>query len=664
MRIEQVLHGYSEGHRLLASSTTELSLSDRRKMSLLSDWNEYVSAQDDDSSYLTCYSLPDSPYYVVAKTWYADEKERPGCVWTHSLLIDLRAFTGFFDYLLLFSYFKQPKGGDYSLYEESIEISDDDRRERIAGDYEDIPSLDYWLWQMLENKQALMLTYQGYSSKSQQFLLSLMNHIPKAMLSGMSMCSGTGRLLKYEGETFNFQLTSEARRSIPKLSGRVVEGEKVEGWYETIANSILKDGVDIPMLIARFSDEIEDRTEALGAVVLVFTLLERLKNPGAENEQKFQLSLRIMATAFPQPEQGKQFKSVVLSENVTKFFFGEERFIYQMVITPYWCAFDYEACQYNVRVRRYVSEKEVGEYAPLMSDILKSQTDNPAKKNTLLQTVREYGEDEIEMLFSYYWDYYFFLCQNDSRMLDNTVWLKAEGEKFSKLYQLFVNKNLSEFDHWEILLSKLLSENISVDYSIIEKIGSHYTAIIKEILNWMNKGCQLREEWVKYCKTHRMEIMAWMKEQTSLNKELVKFIIEAFNPSSGIVKSSDTIVWRCMLNAKIEQGMLLKYSTFLFVLSYNLTRNDDAFALYRKSFLPVYDATAEDRIDAYWPEIGPLCPRPFLGWEWDRCDMLRKGFVERVLNEHRGASVARKFTANRNLNKKLYKLVSKKYHDR
>lgn len=44
--------------------------------------------------------------------------------------------------------------------------------------------------------------------------------------------------------------------------------------------------------------------------------------------------------------------------------------------------------------------------------------------------------------------------------------------------------------------------------------------------------------------------------------------------------------------------------------------------------------------------------------------MLRKGFAERVLNEHRGVGVARKFTTNKNINKKLYKLVSKKYHER
>ena len=39
--------------------------------------------------YVTAYSIPDTELYAFAKTWYASEMQRPGCVWTHSLLIPL-----------------------------------------------------------------------------------------------------------------------------------------------------------------------------------------------------------------------------------------------------------------------------------------------------------------------------------------------------------------------------------------------------------------------------------------------------------------------------------------------------------------------------------------------------------------------------------------------
>lgn len=663
MRIEQVLHGYSDGHQLLASSTTALSPSDRRKMALLSDWNEYVSAQEDDSSYLTSYPLPDSPYYVVAKTWYADEKERPGCVWTHSLLIDLQGQTSFFDYELLFSLFRRPKDGDYSIYEGTLNIGEEAKREPMNGEYDAMPSLDYWLWQMLAHSVHLMLTYQGDSLKSQQLVLSLMNHIPQAMLRGMSFCSGTGRLMKYDGASFDFQLTSEARRSIPKLNGRVAEGEKVEGWYKTIADSIVQDGVDIPMLIARFSDEIGVRYEALGAVVLVFTLVDRLKAPGVDNEQKFQLALRIMATAFPEIEQGKRFKSVILAENVTKFFFGEEDFIYQMVVTPYWRAFDYEAFKYKERVRAYVSSKGVSGYAQLMTDIMNSQSENPAKTETLMQTVKEYPEEDCELLMTDYWDYFLFLAQHDRRMLNCKAWISLEREKFLKLIKLFKNNVPSDFKYWDVLQTKMLWEDVPVDDDTIMMIGYHIDTMVSEVLNRMSFGYHVGNNWIAYCKSEPTKVMAWMKEKFSINSSLLRLVLDTFDPRSELVRNSDTSVWTCMLNADVESGMVLEYSTFLFVLSYNLRHDDYAFSYYQKSYLPIYEATAEDRIDNYWMEIGPYCPRPFMGWEWDRCDMLRKGFAERVFNENRGVKTAKRFTAKSNLNKKLYKLVAKKYQD-
>jgi hypothetical protein len=55
-------------------------------MLILSDMSG-PSMQPGFDEYLTGYPLPGSDFFVFAKTWYAPEMQRPGCVWTHSLLI-------------------------------------------------------------------------------------------------------------------------------------------------------------------------------------------------------------------------------------------------------------------------------------------------------------------------------------------------------------------------------------------------------------------------------------------------------------------------------------------------------------------------------------------------------------------------------------------------
>lgn len=83
--VHQAIHGYRDGHRLLSSSTS-LSADAMRAMLVLSDMSG-PSMQPGFDEYLTGYPLPGSEFFVFAKTWYAPEMRRPGCVWTHSLLI-------------------------------------------------------------------------------------------------------------------------------------------------------------------------------------------------------------------------------------------------------------------------------------------------------------------------------------------------------------------------------------------------------------------------------------------------------------------------------------------------------------------------------------------------------------------------------------------------
>ncbi len=120
MIIQQAIHGYDQGHRMLESSINLTCDEDIRLMNTLSDWSGASLHKDD--SYITFYPLIQSHYYVIAKTWYAEELTRPGCVWTHSLLIednDLKNIRSFNEVLL---YFRRPRGNDMQLYSTPILI--------------------------------------------------------------------------------------------------------------------------------------------------------------------------------------------------------------------------------------------------------------------------------------------------------------------------------------------------------------------------------------------------------------------------------------------------------------------------------------------------------------------------------------------------------------
>ncbi len=112
--IHQAVHGYREGHRLLTASL-ELDRESEREMVTLSDLSGQTLPPEF-SEYLTGYPLPEMGLYVLAKTWYAFDMPRPGCVWTHSLLIPFSLLASIPSLQVLLGYFKEPKEETLSSY--------------------------------------------------------------------------------------------------------------------------------------------------------------------------------------------------------------------------------------------------------------------------------------------------------------------------------------------------------------------------------------------------------------------------------------------------------------------------------------------------------------------------------------------------------------------
>lgn len=120
LRVHQALHGYADGHRQLAISTT-LKPKDQKTLLALSDISG-PGAKLDNSGYLTGYPLSDSGFYALAKTWPAPEMSRPGCVWTHTILIDFNDLATLDSLSFLINAFKRPSTNSLAPHEYSKEI--------------------------------------------------------------------------------------------------------------------------------------------------------------------------------------------------------------------------------------------------------------------------------------------------------------------------------------------------------------------------------------------------------------------------------------------------------------------------------------------------------------------------------------------------------------
>jgi len=84
--VERQIHGYQQGHQLLAASV-QLPKEDQSTIDRLSDVAGPLRPRERFVPYLTAYPLPSGERYVLAQTWQDLTVARAGCVRTLSLII-------------------------------------------------------------------------------------------------------------------------------------------------------------------------------------------------------------------------------------------------------------------------------------------------------------------------------------------------------------------------------------------------------------------------------------------------------------------------------------------------------------------------------------------------------------------------------------------------
>lgn len=137
MSNDQCLFGYSDGHRLLASS---VRLPDEA-MSLLTVVTDLAPGTSfgDTEGYWTGIPVPRLGRYALMQTWPAPEMPRPGCVWTHVLLLETDVFESVKDLSALKAHLRRPRTAKNATgYSESFDI--DVSAPRVQAEPRSMPS--------------------------------------------------------------------------------------------------------------------------------------------------------------------------------------------------------------------------------------------------------------------------------------------------------------------------------------------------------------------------------------------------------------------------------------------------------------------------------------------------------------------------------------------
>lgn len=648
MIIHQMLHGYNHGHNYIQGSIVLDSIHDMNKIAMLSDWSEYVNGED--YSYLTFYSLDESNYYVVAKTWYASEMSRPGCVWTHSLLICKDDLANISDFLHLQEYFIHPaSAADYSkeiIYGDALGV-----QHRNMLDISD----EALLWQMFsfiyEERMSLTLPLVRDFRVVQYLSLQFLNNLPVGLLSKINLCTGTMGERPFGNKNKTIVFSPSAVQNIFVMSDTKFT------FLDRLVTAVIYNDDQMSRLIRSFDNELGDSLNKFSAFLQLLDLFNQNLTVEAEKEKNEYLIIEQLSKGFPFPSEGCRLKQRFLSKSAASYFVSEENFLYMMCVVDV-SAFYKDDIHFMERVHSlFVSSKE--KYVALLERLIDRSENNDWGDQLLRDSANLLSYEDWNNLIKTKWFVFLSLASMTPSLLNHTNWQNAGKRQVKEVLDILSKESSRQgFMKYQELLDAIYTYNIQIDEGLANAISLHMSDFVCMILSKANSTGIFIDSLMKECLGKQDEVITWMKNESHISQDITtRFIICDLEPKSKIVKDSTSALWRKII---FDSSMSLDYYIFIFVLSFNWYRDADAIEYMKYAFMPIYKSIITSQITLrQWKKLECLMEPLKIWQDWDKGKKIRKTLAKRLKVAGMPKYYVSEFTSDEELNHEILKYWKK-----
>lgn len=641
IKIDQTLHGYSQGHHLLATSIA-LSKSSQRTMSVLSDLSG-PEVYEGFSEYLTGYPLKEDNYYALGKTWYASEMKRPGCVWTQTLLVKFDDLEKIGDGTILFSYFDRPQQ-DFNKddYTNSIElhpyINDDNlvNRNNIKAN-----ELRYFMWSLYSNDKPIILPSES-TYEYQRMILFVWQNQWSNFRKRFTFCTGTLANRKLGNQTFDVQIVPYSlSKSISRSDQEsiVLDDENMKAslseypkWLSYVTDELLNESnVKFKEFLETFGSTFEGRDcfSKFAKLYVETDAKNRMKGIGRY--------LTVAKTIFKKNDYDQVTRNVF--EQLFTFFPNKwfnysdlPSFLQEISTTQNLGKILYKESQLKAQLESlWKSNKNNAKYLfkGLISHNLNQLGESLLKKYSQiikpeqLPNLTDMDLGACNVLVSL----------NPEFALCSEIWQQSRDfqcEIIDCIDRDTLNDSLKQKIIDAILenSSEVLSDQV---------FGAFGNISINIFLDWCIKkiGHQERKikAWMKICVNNPEVCIKWISSIEALDVRLLVLVVSVLDPYSEMVRQYDINLWYRVfeqLNQKeLESHSRLALAQFFLplILMSNESVADDFIEF---SFYPIHDELAINQFDyEQWIKLKPLLPS--MSWynSWDKCKRLRMAMEQK-----------------------------------
>lgn len=659
MIIHQTLHGYYKGHGLLASSFQVPPSDDSALMSILSDWTGYRSKDASRDYYLTTYPLPDGERYAIAMSWYADDVDRPGCVWTQTLLLNINELEKDTDLRQLVSLFKRPIGEDYSYYSTPIEFNN---TETVSSD-EVFKSIDrvtllFLFTFVISGNKGLSLYLDLSQDTAIQLILLYLQYLPKEILRRSSFSSGSESPRRIGDSDFTLQFVTGGRCiaiSSAPWKEKISE-EDFNGSIRYIFDEAERGNVELAKLIRIFSVDVGIDVDKFMSVVSIMKIFdETLK--GINPRGTYTDVLKIISKTFPNPSDGKLLKLNFLGSNITKLFCSERETLFAVASSEETNAFDNETNQLLLRTANLLKD-DYNQFLVLVSDISSLSSPNKFGISILRLAISRLAKEDLNVIIEKNWEVMQAIIGTDEFYFKSGYWIDLSREHFNLIQLVYSTNDFTGFEHWNELLDKYLADECLTNDKLCTQIVRQADNGVRKVLDVANSKTEfVCPFFLTECEKYPADVLRWLKVQSTINERIARFVVFRIAPDSKYTRVSGSALWLPLLN--IGNIFEMQYYFFLYVLGHNWV-DDNALQYLRESFYPIYRQLEENKVtDKDWSKLRRYADESSVIPSWDKCKMFRKGLVKYLKRAKYDLDCLNNFTPDENLNRKILKSLSK-----
>jgi len=662
MLIHQALHGYSDGHRLLGSSfklpddlaRLMLRMSDLSGSAIVRGFEEYITA----------YPLVAMGSYILAKTWYASEMPRPGCVWTHSLVIPARTIGEIPSLLALKKLFRRPRlDATQDDYKQGISYDPVQGQLYSSKDTAFAGELDQLLWAHYVLQKPVIMSAQSAEDFEREIFALWSQQWPNLRV-GFTFCTGSLSARRLAGQPFDVQcvpttLVRDVLRESKSDSVTVpvvLPGSKWETqpWIQTAAmDATVPSGGSFRQFLWGASDD--------GATTADFAPLTKVFEATREARDVHSL-IHIVAESFPEPTSGVQLKRLVLGSNrwpIQPVHFEEQDILLALATTSDSKSFTTESLSLRERAvalnnkkpsyaGRLVAELFWSALNPLGDEILGELIDAMS-----LETAGYVAEQHPQFLPSLF-------RANPNLAIHPSLWVAGFDRKRELFEAVAANGTLEpslvrgivsallETGSQQFVLRACVIWGKDALHAVLDWAAEHSPALIDTCRDAISSNLP----WV----------MEWVQESPERPVMPLVAIAHVVAPISTKLSSFDTTPWMRIYRNLDENGDTVEadyISAFLLALAFG-NAPPSPLQLVSLSFERVHEGARLERIgESEWLVLEPLVPQ--LSWRknWDKCERLRRALISSFVRHRWPASELKSRMKNHDLFLQLIKSADK-----